>query len=237
MKKIFAKIRFYYGAFIISFITATVMIPLIMFFQKQRATIRHKLNALMLYLIGGKVIEDGTIDKNANLYIMNHQGIIDIVALEATHNLDMSWVAKKELFDAIWFGRVLKDSEMISINRSDKRGLLKLLKDAKHTLYQQKRPIAIFPEGTRTDKQRLLTFKAGAKLLAQNLKLKVQPIVITGSKQLLNEHTKEANSSTVRFKYLPTIDVSNSDEHWYEDTKKDMQEEIDHEYTNHHRSR
>jgi 1-acyl-sn-glycerol-3-phosphate acyltransferase len=213
------------------------MIPLIIIFQKFRGTIRHKLNALMLKLLGGDVIEEGSIDKSANMYIMNHQGIIDIIALEATHNIDMSWVAKKQLFDAFWFGRVLKDSEMISVDRSDKRGLLKLLKDAKKALYKQKRPIAIFPEGTRTNKQKLLPFKAGSKLLAQNLKLKVQPIVITGSKKVLNEHTKEAHSSTVRFKYLNTIDVATADDDWYEAVKQKMQYEIDHEYTNHHRSR
>ncbi|MBN2823949.1 MAG: 1-acyl-sn-glycerol-3-phosphate acyltransferase [Campylobacterales bacterium] len=236
MKKIFAKIRFYYGAFVISFVTALLMIPLIIFFKKYRATIRHKLNALMLYLLGGKVVTEGSIDQDAQIYIMNHQGIVDIIALEATHNIDMSWVAKKELFDTPWFGKVLKYSEMISINRNDKHGLLKLLKDAKQILHQ-KRPIAIFPEGTRTDKQRLLPFKAGAKLLAESLKLKVQPIVITGSKQLLNEHNKEANNSTVHFKYLPTIDVAHSDEKWYENTKKEMQREIDYEFNHNYRSR
>lgn len=237
MKKIFAKIRFYYGAFVISFITAAVMIPLIIIFQKFRGTIRHKLNVLILKMLGGEVVEEGSIDENANMYIMNHQGIIDIIALEATHNIDMSWVAKKQLFDAIWFGRVLKDSDMISVDRDDKRGLLKLLKDAKKALYKQKRPIAIFPEGTRTSKQKLLPFKAGSKLLAQNLQLKVQPIVITGSKSLLNEHTKEAQSSTVYFKYLPTIEVESANENWYEEVKKQMQHEIDHEFSVHHRSR
>jgi len=237
MKKILAKIRFYYGAFVISFITAVVMIPLIIIFRRYRGTIRHKLNALMLWLLGGDTVQEGEIDKRADMYIMNHQGIIDIIALEATHDLDMSWVAKKQLFDAIWFGRVLKDSDMISVDRNDKRGLLKLLKDAKKALYKQKRPIAIFPEGTRTNKQKLLPFKAGSKLLAQNLKLKVQPIVITGSKSLLNEHSKTAQTSTVYFKYLPTIDVARADETWYEEVKQQMQREIDYEYTNHHRSR
>ncbi|KIM06751.1 MAG: acyl-phosphate glycerol 3-phosphate acyltransferase [Sulfurovum sp. PC08-66] len=237
MKKICVKIRFYYGAFIISFVTAVLMIPLIMLFQNYRSLIRHKLNILMLYLLGGKVVKEGQIDRDAQIYIMNHQGIVDIIALEATHNIDMSWVAKKELFDAPWFGKVLKYSDMISINRNDKRGLLKLLKDVKQRLYHQKRPIAIFPEGTRSNKQHLLPFKAGAKLLAESLRLRVQPIVITGSKKLLNEHNKEANSSTVHFKYLPTIDVASSDEQWYENAKIDMQREIDYEYTHHHSSR
>jgi len=213
------------------------MIPLIILFRRYRATIRHKLNSLMLWLLGGQTIQEGSIDRQANMYIMNHQGIIDIIALESTHDLDMSWVAKKQLFDAFWFGRVLKDSDMISVDRSDKKGLLKLLKDVKKALYKQKRPVAIFPEGTRTNKQKLLPFKAGTKIVAQNLKLKVQPIVITGSKKLLNEHTKEAQNATVRFKYLPTIDVAQSDENWYEEARMAMQEEIDNEHSNHHRSR
>ncbi|SHO81336.1 1-acyl-sn-glycerol-3-phosphate acyltransferase [hydrothermal vent metagenome] len=237
MKKIFAKIRFYVGAFVISFITAVIMIPLVMIFRKYRSTIRHKLNRVIFFFLGGESIEEGEIDKSAQIYMINHQGIVDIIIMEATHNLNINWVAKKQLFDAFWFGYILKESEMISIDRANKRGMLKLIRDAKKSIFIQNRPVAIFPEGTRTDKQELLSFKNGAKVLAEKLKLRVQPIIITGAKKLLNEHNRTANNSIVKLKYLPSIDVDNLNPNWYKEMREDMQREINIEYNNNNRPR
>jgi len=97
--------------------------------------------------------------------------------------------------------------------------------------------VAIFPEGTRAKDQKLLPFKQGTKIIANKLGLKVQPIVITGSKWVLNEHEKTGHSGTVYYKFLPTIDVSEADKDWFEVLHKNMQQEIDDTYINNHRSR
>ena len=97
--------------------------------------------------------------------------------------------------------------------------------------------MAIFPEGTRTDKQALLPFKGGTKLIAEKLGLKIQPIVITGSKKLLNEHNKTAHSAIVHYHFLDTIDVTTADKEWYTTLRDDMQKVIDDELTNYSRSR
>ena len=235
--KIFAKIRFYWGAFIISFNTAVLMIPALMLFGKYKSTIVHHINRLTLYMMGGKVVSKGEMNLNADMYVMNHQGIVDIIALEALQNNHLRWVAKKELFDALWFGNLLRHGEMISLDRGNKAGLLKLIKDVKASKEEYRRPVAIFPEGTRSPHQPLLTFKQGTKIIANKLGLKVQPIVITGSKWVLNEHEKTAHSGTVEYIFLPTIDVSTADEHWFENIKKEMQEVIDEELRQNHRSR
>ncbi len=235
--KIFAKIRFYWGATVISLNTAILMIPALMLFGKYKSTIVHKINALTLFMMGGKLSQEGTMDPNADMYVMNHQGIVDIVAMEALQNNHLRWVAKKELFDALWFGNLLRHGEMISLDRSNKAGLIKLIKDVKASKEVLHRPVAIFPEGTRAKKQSLLSFKLGTKMIANKLGLKVQPVIITGSKWVLNEHEKTGHSGTVHYKFLPTIDVSQADEDWFETLHDEMQKAIDDEYTNHHRSR
>jgi len=235
--KIFAKIRFYWGAFVISFITALFIIPGIMIFKKQKATIMHNLNKVTLFLMGAKLSQEGEMDTEADMYVMNHQGIIDIVALEALQNNHLRWVAKKELFDAVWFGNLLRYGDMISLDRGNKVGLLKLLKDVKQTVGGTNRGIAIFPEGTRAKEQALLPFKQGTNMIAKRLGLKVQPIIITGSKHVLNEHDKTGHSGTVHYHFMPTIDVSNADENWFQDLYENMQKEIDDELLNDHRSR
>jgi len=236
--KIFAKIRFYWGAFIISFNTAVFMIPALMIFDKSKSTIVHYINLITLFLMGAKVKQKGTMDKSADMYIMNHQGIVDIIALEALQNNHLRWVAKKELFDALWFGNLLRHGEMISLDRASKAGLRKLIKDVEESRSHYKRPVAIFPEGTRAKEQKLLAFKKGTDIIARKLELRVQPIVITGSKYVLNEHIKQAHwGGTVSYTFLEPIDVKNEDTKWFEEVKEKMQKVIDYEFTEHNCSR
>jgi len=235
--KIFAKIRFYWGAFVISFVTAVFMIPAIMVFRKHKGAIMHKLNRVTIFLMGATLSQEGEMDPEADMVVMNHQGIIDIVGMEALQNNHLRWVAKKELFETPWFGYLLRFGDMISLDRGNKAGLIKLMKDVKNTVKDTDRAIAIFPEGTRAKEQKLLPFKQGTNMIAKKLKLKVQPVIITGSKWVLNEHDRTGHSGTVHYKFLPTIDVAAADENWFDTLYETMQKGIDDEYVNAHRSR
>ena len=235
--KIFAKIRFYWGAFVISFVTAVFMIPAIMVFRKHKGAIMHKLNRVTIFLMGATLSQEGEMDPEADMVVMNHQGIIDIVGMEALQNNHLRWVAKKELFETPWFGYLLRFGDMISLDRGNKAGLIKLMKDVKNTVKDTDRAIAIFPEGTRAKEQKLLPFKQGTNMIAKKLKLKVQPVIITGSKWVLNEHDRTGHSGTVHYKFLPTIDVSTANENWFDTLQETMQKGIDDEYANAHRSR
>ena len=236
--KIFAKIRFYYGAATISFIAAGIMVPLMMIFPKKKSNILHYWNRVIIFLLGGKIVSHGERDNSVDMFVSNHQGIIDIISLEADSNTDIRWVAKKQLFDAPWFGYLLKLPNMIEIDRENKTGLVKLLRDTKETIESKhKRVIAIFPEGTRTDQQALLEFKGGTKVIANKLELTIQPIIITNSKQLLNEHNKTAHNATVHITYLEPFKVSKANKEWYSELQKTMQECINKEYLEHKRKR
>ncbi len=235
--KIFAKIRFYWDAFIISFIVAVAMIPLITLFRNKKGAIMHHLNKFIFFLIGGKLIQVGQADPEADMILMNHQGIVDIIGMEALQSRHLRWIAKKELFDTPWFGYLLRNGDMISIDRQNKTGLRKLIRDVKESQDVKHRTVALFPEGTRADGQELLSFKSGAKFIAKKIGLRVQPVIITGSKHLLNEHNRTAHNSTVHYIYLPTIDVENAPDDWYDTMKTSMQKVIDDELAHDSRSR
>ena len=206
--------------------------------RKSRSWILHYFNKLIMLLIGGKIIKHGHLDKSVDMVISNHQGIIDIVSLEASQDVDFQWVAKKQLFDTPWFGFLLKLPKMIEVDRENKSGLIKLLSDVKETVQKDReRIIAIFPEGTRTDKQALLPFKGGTRIVAEKLELTIQPIVITNSKLLLNEHNKTAHAATVHISYLEPFKVSKANKGWYEEVREKMQKCIDEEKTNYKRER
>ena len=214
------------------------MVPLLIISKKSRSWILHYFNRLIMILLGGKIVQHGELDKSVDMVISNHQGIIDIVALEASQDVDFQWVAKKQLFDTPWFGFLLKLPKMIEVDRENKSGLIKLLSDVKETVQNDKeRIIAIFPEGTRTNKQALLPFKGGTRIVAEKLELTIQPIVITNSKLLLNEHNKTAHSATVHITYLEPFKVSKENKGWYEEVRQKMQECINEEETNYKRER
>ena len=235
--KIFAKIRFYWDALVIAVTIGLFMIPLIIIFPGKKGVIMHQLNKVIIILIGGRLLAVGNPDPEAELFVMNHQGIVDIIGMEALQTGHLNWIAKKELFNMPLYGHLLRKGDMISVDRENKQGLIKLIKDVKESIEVKHRAVALFPEGTRAKGQDLLPFKAGTKFIAKRLGLKVQPVVITGSKYLLDEHEQTGHSSTVKYIFLPTIDVKSAPADWYEKMKESMQKVIDDEFTNYSRSR
>ncbi|MCK4440942.1 MAG: 1-acyl-sn-glycerol-3-phosphate acyltransferase [Sulfurovaceae bacterium] len=226
--KIFAKIKFYYVVLVITLITGLIMIPLMYLSKKNSSQILHKYNLLIMKLIGGKIETNGDRDNSADMFIINHQGVVDIIAMEASELTDIRWIAKKEIFEAIWFGNVVKLSNMVSVDRENKVGLIKLIRDSKETKESNPhRVLAIFPEGTRAKGQKLRKFKSGAKILAEKLELKVQPIVITNSKKLLNQHEHIAQNATVYINYLEPFTANRDNKEWYKELQENMQKEID----------
>jgi 1-acyl-sn-glycerol-3-phosphate acyltransferase len=114
---------------------------------------------------------------------------------------------------------------MIIIDRESKSSLIKLFKEAKKRL-KQGRVVAVFPEGTRGRGDKLLKFRSGSKLLAEKLKLKVQPIVIVGTRALLDSQNFKASLyGKIKVIYLDSIDP-NADDGWYEKLYEDMKETL-----------
>ncbi len=205
------------------------MIPLLKLFPRHKGKILHYGNKSMMALMFAGIEKVGDPDPEAQLYLMNHQGIVDIITMEALLPINLNWVAKKELFEVPWFGLLLSNGEMIPVDRSDKRGLIKLLKDVKRSIEELHRPVALFPEGTRARGQKLLPFKDGARFIAEKLALTVQPVVIVGSKRVVNEHDKTSFGGDVKVIFLPSIEVPKAKEGWYENLRDKMQETIDKE--------
>ena len=227
--KIFAKIRFLWGALVIS-LFVSVMIILIHIFPKHKGVIMHKLNRVILFLMGIKLKTFGERDKQANFFLINHQGIMDIIVMEAVENTHFSWVAKKQLFNTLWFGNLLKGGDMIAVDRDNKASIIKLLKDIKESIEKKNRAIAIFPEGTRSATQTVKPFKTGAKIVAQKLNMRVQPIVLTGSKNALNEHNKTGHSGEIHIHYLDAFNVKDAPKEWYQNVKESMEKVIEQEF-------
>lgn len=201
-------------------ITVTVVIILMYIFKKHNRIIRIKWAQMQMKLMGITLEIKGEIDPNAKLIAMNHQSILDIIVFEYLHPKNLAWVAKKEIAKIPWFGHILKAPKMIIVERESKSSLVKLIKDVKVKL-DEDRTIAIFPEGTRTDGKKLRKFKAGTKILAEKYNLDVQPIVLVGTREIFDSQNFLQKSGKVTIVYLPTVKAVRKTD-WYEQTQTNM---------------
>ncbi len=201
-------------------ITVSVVIICMYIFKNNNHKIRRLWAKMQMKLMGVEVIVKGELDPNAQMLLMNHQSILDIVVMESLHPKNLAWVAKQEIAKIPWFGRILKAPRMIIVERESKTSLVKLLRDAKDRI-AKKRPIAIFPEGTRTDGKKLRKFKAGAKMIADKNNLLVQPVIITRTKEIFDSQKLTQQSGKVKVIFLPSIQ-SQRKTPWYEECEKLM---------------
>jgi 1-acyl-sn-glycerol-3-phosphate acyltransferase len=175
---------------------------------------------LQIFLLGIKFDIVGRLDESCDLVIMNHQSMLDIIVMEYLHPKDLAWVAKKEIADLFFFGHIIKAPRMISIDRENKAGMMHLIKEVKNRLSLD-RPIAMFPEGTRSSGEEMLKFKSGSALVANKLKLKVQPVVIINTRNILDSKDFSVKPGIVKVIYLDTVQADRKTQ-WFKETEEKM---------------
>jgi len=211
-------------------ITVTFLIILMYIFRGNTKYFRQKWATMQMKLLGITLEIEGEEDPNAQMQLMNHQSVLDIVLFEYLHSRDLAWIAKLEIANIPWFGHIVKAPNMILVERESKKSLVKLIKDSKDRL-SQNRPIGIFPEGTRSNGKKLLKFKAGAKMIAEKFDLSVQPVLIIGTRKILDSQNLTQESGIVKVIYLPTVKAEKSST-WYKDVEVMMRERLAEEFKN-----
>lgn len=206
-------------------ITITGLIIMMYLFRKNTKPIRHTWAAIQMKLLGITLEIEGEEDPSAQMQIMNHQSVLDIILFEYLHSKDLAWISKVEIAKIPWFGHIVKAPKMILVERESKKSLVKLLKDSKERL-SHNRPIAIFPEGTRSDGMRMTKFKAGARIIAEKFDLVVQPVVIIGTRKILDSQNLKQQGGVVKVIYLPSIKAEKNTS-WYKDMEDTMRSRLE----------
>ncbi|MGA1933574.1 lysophospholipid acyltransferase family protein [Arcobacter sp. YIC-464] len=213
------KIR---GIIIVIQFSITVAITVVAMYAFRNHT--HKIikiwMKLQMWFLGIKLEEHGKLDPSCDMVILNHQSLLDIIVMEYIHTRDLAWVAKKEISDLFFFGHIIKAPRMISIDRENKAGIIHLLKETKDRL-SKGRPIAMFPEGTRSNGKELLSFKPGAKMVANKHGLKVQPVLLFNTRKILDSKKLEAQPGIVKVVYLEPVQADKKTD-WFEQTEEKM---------------
>jgi len=173
-----------------------------------------------------KPIIEGDFNDDTDIYMLNHRSALDIMLIEGFTNQDLAWVAKASISRIPFFGRIISKGRMIGVDRNSKTSMMSMIKNAKEKL-KNGRVIAIFPEGTRSDTHQMLDFQQGAGALANLLKLKVQGIVLTNTRESLDlQNSTFSRESLIRIRILPQIQADKKTD-WLKKLQKDMQTNVD----------
>jgi 1-acyl-sn-glycerol-3-phosphate acyltransferase len=111
------------------------------------------------------------------IFMCNHSSLYDIPVCIDALNTSCRFVAKKELFKIPIFGRAIRRSEFISIDRQKPEQAVKDLEYAK-TKMKDGITLWMAPEGTRSIDGVLAKFKRGAFVLALDTNAIIVPIVV-----------------------------------------------------------
>ncbi len=119
-----------------------------------------------------------------HIYVSNHQSTIDIPTLFMALGVDFRFAAKKSLKYVPAIGWYLWLAKFPFIDRSNHRDAVASL-DKAGAQIRGGVNIVMFPEGTRSDDNRVLPFKKGPFALATKAGVGVVPVTIEGSGKLM----------------------------------------------------
>lgn len=216
----FKKAHMLVASFIAGFTMIFVILLMYASYRHNR-TVRRLWCKMTTKLVGiSEIVVTGAPDPDAKMFTINHRTLLDIIIVEAVlpRTINPCWIAKKEIAKIPIYGRILDAPKMITIDRENSREMVKLLKMVEEPL-AEKRPLMIFPEGTRNKGGGLLKFKAGAKMVASKHNLLVQPVVIKNADLRFNLK----NGVTIGKVYLEFLPATNpTHDEWYTKLEEDM---------------
>ena len=194
----------------------------LMFFLKKYIFLLRKLWAFtIIKLLNIEIEEIGKLDTGADIMALNHNSVLDAILLEYLHPREISWVSKDMLSKMPVFGYVLKLPKLILIDPT-KMSSMKRLLDEVNKAHLEQRPVGIFPEGRHGRTGAIGRFHKGIKIVAEQLDLTVQPIVLSNTKNIFNIDSFTASSGKVKIIYLETMNASKDD--WFVDMETRIRE-------------
>jgi 1-acyl-sn-glycerol-3-phosphate acyltransferase len=141
------------------------------------------------------------------LVMSNHQSLYDIPVLFRVLGPNLRMITKTELFAVPIFGPAMREAGFIAIDRSNRQRALESLEVAKKAMADGTN-VWIAPEGTRSKTGHLLPFKKGGFNLAIEAGLRVLPITLRGTRDILPaKGTRSMHGAKVRATIHPPIDA------------------------------
>jgi 1-acyl-sn-glycerol-3-phosphate acyltransferase len=122
--------------------------------------------------------------------VSNHESHYDIPCLYVALPLSLRMAAKKELFRTPLWGKALRASGFVEIDRKDPASAYRALDVAGKFMRESSISLFVAPEGTRSRDGRVGPFKKGAFELAQAAKIPVLPVAVQGTREILTKGSR-----------------------------------------------
>jgi len=156
-----------------------------------------------------KVTGFEALDKNETyLFVSNHQSNFDIPLLYTYSPIKMAFVAKQEMRKIPIMGKLMELRGHIFMNRDNPKDAVKSIQKGIEVL-KSGASLAVFPEGSRSKGEEMGSFKPGALRLAIKSGVKVVPVVINGSYNLMEANGGRVKPADVEIKCLEPLDPKN----------------------------
>jgi len=199
-------------------------------YPKNELKYRKKASKKLINLIAEKITVEGSLDTEAQMLIGNHTHNLDIPLMETIIEEKLIWIAKKELGEIPVIKYMLTKTDMILVDRSDRKSIIKTIKEVKDRIKKGLK-VVVFPEGTRnkTNPTKMLPWKKGVKGIAEKLNLKVQPFVIINLPFAFKKNPFRIEKQEIKIIFLESF-YPKDNPNWYEETREKMQKILDKEY-------
>jgi len=144
------------------------------------ATAWGRINVHLLRIICGLSHEiagwENLPEDKSFIIMAKHQSTWETIALRGLLPFNQAWVFKEELLRLPFFGRALKNSRQIAIDRKAGKKALRQLLDQGRQALEEGSIVIIFPEGTRTAVGEKRKYNIGGAMLADKCEATVVPI-------------------------------------------------------------
>lgn len=178
---------------------------------------------IFLKILGANVTVKGDLSHlkdNKVCFVCNHQSITDILVLYGTLGINAGFIAKKSLSFIPVFNLIALCLNCIFLDRKNIHKGAKAIQKGINKI-QNGKSMLIFPEGTRSKTSKILDFKKGSFKLATSSKATIVPIVIKGTRNLVENRKKAFIKTNVKVYVLSPVATDKLDrEHKYQIIEK-----------------
>lgn len=129
--------------------------------------------------------------------VSNHQSNMDIPVLLGYFPKDMGFVAKKEMETWPAIGGWMKKIQCVFLDRNNPRAGIKTMQEAVEKI-KNGYSVVIFPEGTRSKTGEIGEFKKGSFKLASDSGVKIIPVSIKGTMEIMGKESGKIVKSSVK---------------------------------------
>ena len=151
------------------------------------------------------------------VYAVNHQGVLDILALfVALRERPFVFAAKRILFYVPFVGFHLRAAGYVEVDRNNHQRAVARMHAAAARV-RDGAVVVVYPEGTRSADGSVLPFKKGAFHLALEAQVPIVPVAVEGAQKAMRKNTVRLYGHPIRVRIgapIPTagLEVKDRDE-------------------------